>query len=43
MLELSNKLHKVKRSFGNKFLCVISDNCIIPSAYSMKYKTTKKH
>ena len=42
MLELSNKLQKVKRSFMNKFLCVIADNYVTPSAYSTKYKSTKK-
>ena len=42
MLELSNKLQKVKRSFMNKFLCVIANNYITPSAYSTKYKSTKK-
>ena len=42
MLELSNKLQKVKHSFMNKFLCVTADNYVTPSAYSTKYKNTKE-
>ena len=41
MLELSNKLHKVKRSFMNNFSCVIANNYVTPSSYSTKYKQTR--
>ena len=42
MLELSNKLQKVKCSFLNKFLCIMAYNCVTPGNYSTKSKRTEK-